>query len=193
MHTIVKFIISYHQNDKFNFFFLTGAVILKRFLYGTRSNVPGCSFLLCNFLVVTFVLVFNYFRLSLPKINGFYSERREKQREIFELELKRFIDYILLLFLWIVNGHHINVLKATCRLDAFASKYVDYRFYGSFCEGICTCVVLDVLRPWKRPGMKGMLRLGMGWALAAYRWLCLDFWEAPSGKLLSGPHPFVIL
>lgn len=92
--------------------------------------------------------------------------------------------------MWIVNGHHIrNVLKATHHLDAFASKYVDCLFYGSFCEGICLCVVLDVLRPWKGPGKKRMLRLGVGWALAAYSWLCLAFWRAPSKNPCRGLIP----
>lgn len=53
MHIVVKFIISYHQNDKLNFF-LIAAVILERFVYRIRSNVPGCSFLLCYLLVVRF-------------------------------------------------------------------------------------------------------------------------------------------
>lgn len=89
--------------------------------------------------------------------------------------------------MWIVNGHHIrNVLKATCNLGTFASKYVDCLFYGSFCEGICMRVVLDVLRSWKRPGKKGMLRPGMGWALAAYSWLSLGFWKAPSKNPCPG-------
>lgn len=54
MHIIVKFIILYHQNDKFYFFFLIGAVILERFVYRTRSNVLTQSFLLYDLLVVTF-------------------------------------------------------------------------------------------------------------------------------------------
>ena len=54
MHIIVKFIISCHQNDKFDFFFLIGAVILDRFMYRARSNVPGLSFFLYDLLVVTF-------------------------------------------------------------------------------------------------------------------------------------------
>lgn len=79
---------------------------------------------------------------------SFVQKGGESRGGFLSLVLKRLIDYILLLFLWIVNGHRIiNVLKATRHLDAFASKYVDCPFYGSFCGGICMCVVLDVLRP----------------------------------------------
>lgn len=51
MHIIVKFIISYHQNDVTFFFKLEQS---DRFMYRTRSNVPGLSFLLYDLLVVTF-------------------------------------------------------------------------------------------------------------------------------------------
>lgn len=55
MHIIVKFIILYHQNDKFYFFFfLIGVIILERFMYRTRSNVLAQSFLLYDLLVLTF-------------------------------------------------------------------------------------------------------------------------------------------
>lgn len=82
MHIIVKFIILYHQNDKFYFFFLIGAVILERFVYRTRSNVLTQSFLLYDLLVVTFFLVFGYFHLDLC------SERGLKQRVFLSLVLK---------------------------------------------------------------------------------------------------------
>lgn len=94
--------------------------------------------------------------------------------------------------MWIVNGHRIiNVLKATRYLDAFASKYVDCPFYGSFCGGICMRMVLDVLRPWKRPGRKGMLRLGMGWALAACSWPWIFGTPLPKTPVLASSihHP----
>lgn len=118
---------------------------------------------------------------------SFVQKRGESRGGFLSLVLKRLVDYIFLLFLWIVNGHRIiNVLKGTFHPNVFASKYVHCLFYGNFCEGICMCVALDVLRPWKRPGKKGMLRLGMGWALAACSWLCLDFWKAPSKKPCPG-------
>lgn len=120
---------------------------------------------------------------------SFVQKGGESRGGFLSLNWKRLIDYILLLFLWIVNGHDImNVLKAAHPLKAFASKYMDCLSYGSFCEGICMCVVLDVHRPWKRPGKKGMLRLGMGWALASYHCLCLGFWKT----LSKNPRPGLI-
>lgn len=97
----------------------------------------------------------------------------------------------MLLSLQIINDHHIiNVLKATCLLNAFASKYAFLRWYlwrhphvrGAWC--------IQTSKETRRERTEGMLRLGMGWALASCSWLSLGFWSTPSKNPCPGLiHP----
>lgn len=91
----------------------------------------------------------------------------------------------MLLYLRTVNGYHIiYVLKATCHLNAFASKYIDCLFYGSICGGIRMCMVLDVFRPRRKPGRRGW-RACSGWGWGEHRLLVADsLWvfEEPLAK-----------
>lgn len=84
----------------------------------------------------------------------------------------------------------MNVLKATHHLEAFASKYVDCLFRGSFCEGMCKCLVLDVLRPWRRQERDAQTGDGVGTGFLELT--LFGFLEGPFQKPLSWPHPFII-